>query len=160
VLTPVYNGCFRWATFFGAACFSYLLCLEHVGKLECVQHHVRRPGLLPSHLIILCQFGSWQQRLCHNWRHRRPVTLDRCRACNPLLEIMARKCWFGRKFILSMNSEHTPGQGDLLRWFSSIALSKPRVVLTHGDDIARKALSSRIRQRSLAWRQSCPHRAT
>jgi metallo-beta-lactamase family protein len=39
------------------------------------------------------------------------------------------------------------GQSDLLRWFSSIALSRPRVVLTHGEDIARKALSHRIRQR-------------
>jgi metallo-beta-lactamase family protein len=60
---------------------------------------------------------------------------------------MARKCWFGPKIhTLNGFSAHA-GQSDLLRWFSSIALSKPRVVLTHGEDIARKALSNRIRQR-------------
>lgn len=29
------------------------------------------------------------------------------------------------------------GQTDLLRWFSAIAPSKPRVVLTHGEDKKR-----------------------
>jgi metallo-beta-lactamase family protein len=39
------------------------------------------------------------------------------------------------------------GQKDLLRWLSALASSKPRVVLTHGEDRARKALSAEIRKR-------------
>jgi metallo-beta-lactamase family protein len=36
------------------------------------------------------------------------------------------------------------GQTDLLKWFSSIAPSKPRVVLTHGEDEPRAALAKKI----------------
>jgi metallo-beta-lactamase family protein len=39
------------------------------------------------------------------------------------------------------------GQSDLLKWFSSLAGSRPRVVLTHGEDIPREALARQIRQR-------------
>ena len=39
------------------------------------------------------------------------------------------------------------GQSDLLSWFASLAPSKPRVVLTHGEDRARSALSSLLTQR-------------
>lgn len=38
------------------------------------------------------------------------------------------------------------GQNDLLRWFSSLAKSKPKVVLTHGEDLQRHALASQIEQ--------------
>ena len=38
------------------------------------------------------------------------------------------------------------GQRDLLKWFSAIAPSKPRVVLTHGEDDARAALAKKIQQ--------------
>lgn len=38
------------------------------------------------------------------------------------------------------------GQKDLLAWFGSIAPSKPRVVLTHGEDGPRRALAKRIQQ--------------
>ena len=38
------------------------------------------------------------------------------------------------------------GQTDLLTWFSAIAPSKPRVVLTHGEDEPRAALARKIRQ--------------
>jgi metallo-beta-lactamase family protein len=38
------------------------------------------------------------------------------------------------------------GQSDLLQWFSAIAPSKPKVVLTHGEDMPRKILAQRIRQ--------------
>lgn len=38
------------------------------------------------------------------------------------------------------------GQTDLLQWFSAIAPSKPRVVLTHGEDGPREALASKIQQ--------------
>ena len=39
------------------------------------------------------------------------------------------------------------GQTDLLSWFSAIAPSKPRVVLTHGEDGPREALAKKIQQR-------------
>jgi len=39
------------------------------------------------------------------------------------------------------------GQKDLLGWFGAIAPSKPRVVLTHGEDGPREALAKKIRQR-------------
>ena len=38
------------------------------------------------------------------------------------------------------------GQTDLLKWFSSMAQMKPKVVLTHGEDIARNALAERIEE--------------
>jgi len=39
------------------------------------------------------------------------------------------------------------GQKDLLGWFSAIAPSKPRVVLTHGEDGPRKELAKQIQRR-------------
>jgi metallo-beta-lactamase family protein len=38
------------------------------------------------------------------------------------------------------------GQTDLLTWFNAIAPSKPRVVLTHGEDESRAALARKIQQ--------------
>jgi metallo-beta-lactamase family protein len=38
------------------------------------------------------------------------------------------------------------GQTDLLKWFSAIAPSKPRVVLTHGEDGPREELAKKIQQ--------------
>ena len=39
------------------------------------------------------------------------------------------------------------GQSDLLNWFSVIAPSKPRVILTHGEDDQRAALDKVIQQK-------------
>jgi metallo-beta-lactamase family protein len=39
------------------------------------------------------------------------------------------------------------GQSDLLNWFGSLASSRPRVILTHGEDVPRKALRARIQER-------------
>jgi metallo-beta-lactamase family protein len=39
------------------------------------------------------------------------------------------------------------GQKDLLHWFDSIAKSKPRVILTHGEDRARKPFGKIIKER-------------
>jgi metallo-beta-lactamase family protein len=39
------------------------------------------------------------------------------------------------------------GQSDLLNWFGSLAASRPRVILTHGEDLQRKALRDCIQQR-------------
>jgi metallo-beta-lactamase family protein len=39
------------------------------------------------------------------------------------------------------------GQTDLLRWFDTLAPSRPRVILTHGEDRGRKALGHLIKER-------------
>ncbi|MGH7492081.1 MAG: MBL fold metallo-hydrolase [bacterium] len=39
------------------------------------------------------------------------------------------------------------GQGDLLRWFGSLASSRPRVILIHGEDRARQTLGRLIQER-------------
>jgi metallo-beta-lactamase family protein len=39
------------------------------------------------------------------------------------------------------------GQSDLLNWFSPLAGSRPRVVLTHGENSPRNTLSTLLRQR-------------
>jgi len=39
------------------------------------------------------------------------------------------------------------GQTDLLRWFAAEVAFKPRILLTHGEDKARNALSSLIGQK-------------
>ena len=39
------------------------------------------------------------------------------------------------------------GQSDLLNWFASVAPSRPRVIITHGENRARKALSDLIYSR-------------
>jgi metallo-beta-lactamase family protein len=38
------------------------------------------------------------------------------------------------------------GQTDLLKWFSYLASSKPRVVLTHGEDMPRTALAASLKK--------------
>jgi len=39
------------------------------------------------------------------------------------------------------------GQRDLMNWFDSMASSRPRVVLTHGEEKARNALRGLISDR-------------
>jgi metallo-beta-lactamase family protein len=39
------------------------------------------------------------------------------------------------------------GQADLLNWFSPLAGSKPKVIITHGEDAPRKSLAKVIQQR-------------
>ena len=38
-------------------------------------------------------------------------------------------------------------QNELLKWFGKLAPSKPKVILTHGEDEARNALAGLIQQR-------------
>ena len=47
---------------------------------------------------------------------------------------------------LSGFSAHA-GQTDLLNWFSHLAPSKPRVVITHGEDMQRETLASLVKKR-------------
>jgi metallo-beta-lactamase family protein len=39
------------------------------------------------------------------------------------------------------------GQSDLVRWFDSLSLARPRVILTHGEEHARQALGKLIQER-------------
>jgi metallo-beta-lactamase family protein len=39
------------------------------------------------------------------------------------------------------------GQGELLAWFGSMAPSRPRTIVTHGETVAREALAGLIRTR-------------
>jgi metallo-beta-lactamase family protein len=39
------------------------------------------------------------------------------------------------------------GQHDLLEWFATVAPSKPRLIITHGEDDARTTLARLIRKR-------------
>ena len=52
-------------------------------------------------------------------------------------------------------SAHADQKG-LLEWFDSIAPSKPRLIITHGEDSARKALSTNIYQKHKI-RADCPN---
>lgn len=48
------------------------------------------------------------------------------------------------------------GQNELLDWFAVVAPSRPRVIVTHGEDCARKTLSELIRSR-YGLRPECPN---
>jgi metallo-beta-lactamase family protein len=47
------------------------------------------------------------------------------------------------------------GQDDLMHWFDSLASSRPRVILTHGEDNARNALAKIIMDR-YGLKAECP----
>jgi metallo-beta-lactamase family protein len=47
------------------------------------------------------------------------------------------------------------GRDDLLNWFATVARSRPRVILTHGENRARKALSETIHSRH-GLKPDCP----
>jgi len=52
----------------------------------------------------------------------------------------------GNVWTLGGFSAHA-GQGDLLKWFTQLAPSRPRVIITHGEDAPRKSLCASIQQR-------------
>ena len=47
------------------------------------------------------------------------------------------------------------GQSDLLDWFSNLAASRPRTIITHGEDRARKVFSDQIQSR-FGVQTECP----
>lgn len=48
------------------------------------------------------------------------------------------------------------GQSDLLSWFAAVAPSRPRIILTHGEDRARRSLSDLIEARH-GLKPECPN---
>jgi metallo-beta-lactamase family protein len=100
-----------------------------------VMHHLRHNLPIPETAVLIVGFQS-------------PGTLG-------------RKLVDGAESVMIMGEEipvrasiHTMGgfsahadQTGLLDWFSRIAPSKPRTIITHGEDRARTALSDLIRSR-------------
>ncbi len=114
-------------------------CLIMAGSGMCtggrVMHHLRHNLPIPETAVLIVGFQS-------------PGTLG-------------RKLVDGAESVMIMGEEipvrasiHTMGgfsahadQSGLLDWFSRIAPSKPRTIITHGEDRARTALSDLIRTR-------------
>ena len=65
----------------------------------------------------------------------------------PMVSIHGEKIMVRAKIHTMGGFSAHAGQKDLLAWFSSVAPSKPRLVLTHGEDKARRTLSAEIRKR-------------
>jgi metallo-beta-lactamase family protein len=64
-----------------------------------------------------------------------------------------------RTHVLGGLSGHA-GQSDLLNWFGSLASSRPRVVLTHGEDGPRRALRDRIHEQFAITSEMPAYRGT
>lgn len=114
-------------------------CLVMAGAGMCnagrILHHLKANLWRPdTHVLIVGYQG-------HGSLGRRLVDGDK------LVSIHGEKIAVkARVHTLGGFSAHA-GQSDLLAWFSAIAPSKPRVVLTHGEDEPRKALAQKIQQR-------------
>ena len=100
-----------------------------------IMHHLQNHLDDPTTLVLMVGYqsrGSLGRRLADGADlvriHGRPV------------KVRARTHMFGGL------SGHA-GQKDLLAWMGSLAPSKPRVILTHGEDGPRAALRDRIRER-------------
>jgi len=100
-----------------------------------IMHHLQNHLDDPTTLVLMVGYqsrGSLGRRLADGAElvriHGRPV------------KVRARTHMFGGL------SGHA-GQKDLLAWMGSLAPSKPRVILTHGEDGPRAALRDRIRER-------------
>jgi metallo-beta-lactamase family protein len=114
-------------------------CLILAGAGMCnagrILHHLKRNLWRPEARVLIVGFqghGSLGRRILDG---------------QPAVSIHGEKVVMRAKVhSLGGFSAHA-GQKDLLTWLSAIAPSKPRVVITHGEDRARKALSSEIRKR-------------
>lgn len=100
-----------------------------------ILHHLKRNLFRPEARVLIVGFqghGSLGRRL-----------LDAA----PMVSIHGEKVVVRAKVhSLGGFSAHA-GQKDLLKWFGGVAPSKPRVILSHGEDRARKALSGAISDR-------------
>jgi metallo-beta-lactamase family protein len=111
-------------------------CLIMAGNGMCsggrIVHHLRHNLPLPETAILIVGFQS-------------PGTLGR-----KLVDGADSVSMFGEKIPVRA-SVHTmggfsahAGQSDLLKWFEVMAPSRPRVIITHGEDHARKIFSDLI----------------
>jgi metallo-beta-lactamase family protein len=111
-------------------------CMVMAGSGMCsggrIMHHLRHNLYLPSTAVLIVGFQS-------------PGTLGR-----QLVDGAPEVSIFGEKVSVKA-SVHTMGgfsahadQAGLLEWFGSVASSRPRLILTHGEDRARATLASLI----------------
>lgn len=114
-------------------------CLILAGAGMCnggrILHHLRHNISNPNTHVIIVGFqayGSTGRKL-----------VDRVPKLNILGEEKVVKA---RVHTLSGFSAHA-GQTDLINWFSYLAPSKPKVVITHGEDGPRKALADVIKKK-------------
>lgn len=123
-------------------------CMIMAGSGMCtggrIMHHLRHNLHRPETAVLIVGFQS-------------PGTLGR-----QLVDSVKSVSIFGEKISVRA-SIHTmggfsahAGQDDLMKWFSAVAPSRPRVIITHGENRARKIFSELIRsQHNL--RPECPN---
>jgi metallo-beta-lactamase family protein len=114
-------------------------CLIMAGSGMCtggrIMHHLKHDLPFPETTVLICGFQSYG-------------TLGRALVDGKkLVNIQGQKVPV-RASIRTMGglSGHA-GQRDLVRWFGTMAASRPRVILTHGEDAARSALRRIIAER-------------
>lgn len=123
-------------------------CMIMAGSGMCtggrIMHHLRHNLHRPETAVLIVGFQS-------------PGTLGR-----QLVDGKGSVSIFGEEIAVRA-SIHTmggfsahAGQDDLLNWFAAVASSKPRVIITHGENRARKALSELIRSQH-GLRPECPN---
>lgn len=106
----------------------------------------------------MCEAGRVVHHLRHTlWRHNAHVILPGYMAPGTLGRALAdgaaRVEIFGEPMVVNAAIHHLSGfsahagQAELLDWLTDVAPSRPRVVLTHGDDEARAGLRARIAER-------------
>ena len=114
-------------------------CLIMAGAGMCnagrIVHHLKQNVWKPDTHVLIVGYQS------HDSLGRRLVEGDK------VVRIFGEKIAVKAKVhTLGGFSAHA-GQKDLLRWFSSIAPSKPRVILTHGENGPRETLAKEIHKR-------------
>jgi metallo-beta-lactamase family protein len=122
-------------------------CLIMAGSGMCtggrIMHHLRDNLPRPETTVLICGFqsrGSLGRALVDG---KKVVTIQ-----GQKIPVRASIQTMGGL------SGHA-GQSDLVRWFDSMASSRPRVILTHGEDKARQALRGIIADRH-QLRAECP----
>ena len=122
-------------------------CLIMAGAGMCtggrIMHHLRHNLPIPETAVLIVGFQS-------------PGTLGR-----KLVDGEKTVMMFGEEVPVNA-SIHTMGgfsahadQNGLLDWFSVMAPSRPRTIVTHGEDRARKAFSEQLQQR-FGVKAECP----
>jgi len=108
-----------------------------------IMHHLRHNLPIPETAVLIVGFQS-------------PGTLGR-----KLVDGAKSLMIFGEEVPVRA-SIHTMGgfsahadQNGLLDWYGAMAPSRPRTIITHGDDRARRAFSEQIKQRFGAQTE-CP----
>ncbi len=106
----------------------------------------------------MCNGGRILHHLKYNlWRPETSVVIVGFQAAGTLGRLLVERAETVRIFgetIAVRAGVHTlggfsahAGQSDLLRWFSAMAGSKPRVAVCHGEDNARTAFADLLRRR-------------